>query len=302
MFDVILTACSFFVCIILGYMSKKMKLVSGDGNFIGNIVMTFTLPCALIVGFNGATFSYWMIIALLIGLVTNIIAMFFGKYITGHKQTREAQASYILNCSGFSIGNLAIPFCLTFLPSTAIGYLAMFDIGNSIICLGGSAAYASSVLDASNKTDIKAIIKRLLSAIPVDTYFVLLLLSIFHITLPKTFITLISPVASANMFLMMFMVGLQLEFVIDKAFSKGMFKIFVSRLFLSLVFTGLFMILPLDSLLKKTLIIAVFAPIAGATIIFATELKAQEKLCAMMSSLTMIFSLFVYVLLMIILV
>ena len=82
MFDVILTACSFFVCIILGYMSKKMKLVSGDGNFIGNIVMTFTLPCALIVGFNGATFSYWMIIALFIGLVTNIIAMFFGKYIT----------------------------------------------------------------------------------------------------------------------------------------------------------------------------------------------------------------------------
>ena len=53
---------------------------------------------------------------------------------------------------------------------------------------------------------------------------------------------------------MMFMVGLQLEFVIDKAFSKGMFKIFVSRLFLSLLFTGLFMILPLDPLLKKMML------------------------------------------------
>lgn len=303
MFDVIITACSFFVCIILGYLSKKLKLVSSDqGHIIGNIVMSFTLPCALIVGFNGVTFSYWMIIALLIGLFTNILAMFFGKYVSGYKENRIAQASYILNCSGFSIGNLAIPFCLSFLPSTAIGYLAMFDIGNSFICLGGSAAYASSVLDQSSKSDFKGIIKRLVRAIPVDTYFVLLLLSIFHITLPKTLITLISPVASANMFLMMFMVGLQLEFVIDKAFSKGMFKIFVSRLFLSLLFTGLFLVMPLDPLLKKTLIIAVFAPIAGATIIFATELKAQEKLCAMMSSLTMLFSLVVYVVLMIILV
>ena len=99
--------------------------------------MNVTLPCALLTNASGITIDQSMIILLLIGLASNIIMLFI-SFILSRKEENILKGYYMINCSGYNIGNFVMPFVQSFFPGMGVAYLCMFDVGNSIMCLGGS--------------------------------------------------------------------------------------------------------------------------------------------------------------------
>ena len=68
-----------------------------------------------------------------------------------------------------------------------VAYLCMFDVGNSIMCLGGSYAFAGSVASSNQKLTPKTVIKKLFSSIPFDVYLLIFVLALFKISIPSTY-------------------------------------------------------------------------------------------------------------------
>ena len=84
--------------------------------------MNVTLPCALLTNASGVTIDQSMLILLLIGLVSNIIMLFI-SFILSRKEENILKGYYMINCSGYNIGNFVMPFVQSFFPGMGVAYL-----------------------------------------------------------------------------------------------------------------------------------------------------------------------------------
>lgn len=286
--ETILTkAFSFIFIIILAYTLKKLKIFKReDGLIVSQIVMKVTLPCALISGFSGVNLTATMIIVFLVGLISNLIMCMAGKFI-GRKDEVHVKANYILNCAGYNIGNFTIPFCQSFFPSLGLAYIVMFDIGNALVCLGGSNAIAQNEIKKSAHFDFKGLIRSLSMSIAFDTYVILIILSLLNITIPAPMLSVISTIGQANTFLAMFMIGLLLEINIDRKDYKIVSKILFARYFFGAIFIGIIWLIPLPILVKQVLSLSVLAPPSTITAAFSEMNHCDSKITAMVSSISM---------------
>lgn len=184
MFDIIVKAAGFVIIILLGMFSREMGLLKKEDSFIlSRIIVTFTLPCALIAGFGGITFSVLTFITLLLGFLCNAFLLTMGKFLT-RKGTSLEKANAMICTSGYNIGAFAIPFCQSFFTPQILSYIIMFDIGNCIMCLGGSAAIAKFEIDSGSKFSVMTIVRKLSRSVPFVVYMFLMLISLFHLEIP----------------------------------------------------------------------------------------------------------------------
>lgn len=79
---------------------------------------------------------------------------------------------------------------------------------------GGSFAFTSTVLQMNpdEKQSIGTLLKKFVSSIPFDTYMLMLVLVMLNIPVPDVVITLVEPIASANSFFALLLIGMMFEF------------------------------------------------------------------------------------------
>lgn len=301
MYNVIIKSIAFIIIIFLGAFSvRKGILTKEEGKILNKIIMNFTLPCALIAGFGNVSFSFWMAVAILFGLCVNFISLFAGKHFISKNCTPHETANNMLCTATYNIGNFSVPFCQSFLPEASLAYLISFDIGNSIMTLGGAAAVAQNCIQPGNGIDIRAFVKRLSSSVPFICYVILLFLSVFHIRIPQAGLTVFSMIGQANMFLVMFTIGTQLDVHIEKNDISAIVKIIALRIIIAAAISVAIQFVPMEPALRKVLVIAIFSPLSGIAVIFSQQLGCDTKLAAMMSSITIPVSLIIYMFLLVI--
>lgn len=289
--DIILKCLGFILMILLGTFSRRIGIVTKeDGKKISKIALTFTLPCSLILGFQGVAFSFWMIVCFICGIVLPMVVSFSAKYLISRGATPHETANNMICGCGYNGGSFAIPFCQSFFPASAISYLIMFDMGNSIMAFGGAGALGGSVLETEGHFSLKTLVRKLFSSVPFCVYVVLLITAVFGIQLPEAFLSLITPIAQANIFLMMFTVGTQLELKIDRMMFEEVWRIFALRLGWGAVFGILIHMPPADILMKQVLTIMAFAPLCTPAVIWSQELGCDTRIPAMVCSLGIIVS------------
>ena len=280
--------------IIIGFVLKQIKILDKrDGQTIATIIMNVTLPCALLCNGNGVTINAAMLMVLAIGLSSNIIMLVI-SYFLSKKEGALNQGYYMLNCSGYNIGNFAMPFVQTFFPGMGVAYLCMFDVGNSIMCLGGTYALAGSVASSGSKLTLKNLLKKLFSSIPFDVYILIFILAVFHVQLPDHIISIASFIGAGNGFLAMFMIGLLLEVKINPMEMKMVVKTLFIRLFFGMIIMlAVYFALPLPLLAKKIAVLAMAAPITTVAAVFSRNIGYRKDAPAIASSLSIIISIFV---------
>ena len=66
MFDILIRACFFLLMVVLGYVMKKIGvLTKEDGVAVARVILNITLPCAILVSFRSFVFEWsYMIIPL----------------------------------------------------------------------------------------------------------------------------------------------------------------------------------------------------------------------------------------------
>ena len=287
-------AIGFILVILIAFTLKKLRVLDKrDGQTIATIIMNVTLPCALLCNASGITSDLSMILILFIGLFSNMI-MLVVSYLLSRRDSALVQGYYMINCSGYNIGNFALPFVQTFFPGMGVAYLCMFDVGNSIMCLGGTYAFAGSVASAGDKLTIKTLLKKLFSSIPFDVYILIFVLALLKIQLPGQILSIASFIGAGNGFLAMFMIGLLLEVKINPSEMKMVIKTLLIRLFFGaiLMFVVYFLI-PIPILAKKIVILAMAAPITTVSAVFSRNIGYHKDAPAIASSLSIIISIIV---------
>ncbi len=276
MAEIMIKAAGFVFVIIIAFILKQVHVLEKrDGLTIATIIMNVTLPCALLTNASGITIDQSMIILLLIGY-------------------------YMINCSGYNIGNFVMPFVQSFFPGMGVAYLCMFDVGNSIMCLGGSYALAGSVASSNQKLTPKTVIKKLFSSIPFDVYLLIFVLALFKISIPQQILSMASFIGAGNGFLAMFMIGLLLEVKINPLEMKIVLKTLLIRvLFGAILMSIVYFIVPIPMLAKKIVVLAMAAPITTVSAVFSKNIGYHRDAPAISSSLSIIISIAVLVVLII---
>ena len=292
MAEIMIKAAGFVFVIIIAFILKQVHVLEKrDGLTIATIIMNVTLPCALLTNASGVTIDQSMLILLLIGLASNIIMLFI-SFILSRKEENILK--------GYNIGNFVMPFVQSFFPGMGVAYLCMFDVGNSIMCLGGSYALAGSVASSNQKLTPKTVIKKLFSSIPFDVYLLIFVLALFKISIPQPILSVASFIGAGNGFLAMFMIGLLLEVKINPSEMKIVLKTLLIRvLFGAILMSIVYFIVPIPMLAKKIVVLAMAAPITTVSAVFSKNIGYHRDAPAISSSLSIIISIAVLVVLII---
>ena len=296
MFDVLIKALGFVIVIVIGFLLKQFRILKKeDGYTLATIIMNVTLPCALFSNANGITINGAMIVLILMGIILNVLMVAIGYFVSNGKSA-PTRAAYMINCSGYNIGNFVLPFVQAFFPGMGVAYLCMFDVGNALMGLGGTFAIASSVVSSEQKLSVSNVIKKLFSSIPFCTYIILFFL--FKIKIPAPILSITDFIGAGNGFLAMLMIGLLLEIKISHDDFKDLISILSYRLLGNMLLMALcFFLLPLPLLAKKILIIALAAPISTVSAVFTRQCKYEGEVAAVANSLSILIGIGVLVVL-----
>lgn len=293
MSEVIFKIFTFLIIIILGFIAKKANfLKKEDGYVLGRLILTITLPCALIVNASAMEFNEFSIFLILLGITCNLLTVFISSIITKDK-SNISRAVYMINSSGYNIGNFAMPFITVFFPSVIVGYACMFDVGNAIMGLGGVYCIASKYIDGSSKITINSFIKKMFNSIPLVVYFSLIFISIFKLEIPNSIFSIASTIGASNSVLVMLMIGILLEFNISKKDLKDTVTIILIRLCVSVLMTLILCLLPIDVMIKKVIIICLFSPVSSAAVIYSRQCDYKGDMPAMVNSISIILSIII---------
>lgn len=293
--QVIQQAGAFILIIFLAYFLKRKGYIKeSDGNIISFIIANITLPCALLAGTVGIELSGDTTILILLGLLTNIIMAFVG-YGAKAGDSKLLQGVFMLNVSGYNIGNFVLPFVQAVMPLLATTYLSAFNIGATFMGVGGIYALSDHIIHKTEHFEIRNFLKILFSSISLDIYIIVFILMLFDISMPRVIINTAAILGSANTFLAMFLVGMLLDFQIKKAEFVDLLKILVLRYAGAAIFTIItYLFLPLPALAKEVLMIIYFSPILNIATIFSKKIGYDGNLSANAGTLTIILSIIFY--------
>lgn len=282
--DILIKAFSFILIIALGYIFKRRGIFdTKDYRIVTKIVMNITLPCALITGFANFKMDTSMLFIILIGLVGNIIMSSIG-FALG--KNNKDKAFNMLNLSGYNIGCFTLPYVQSFLGAYAVGITSLFDIGNSIMCTGGTYAIASGVVGEGEKQSVRGFLRKIFSSVPFDTYMLMFVVTITGIKLPQAIYNVTSNLSAGNAFLSMLLIGMIFECNFQK---KQLFKvatITTIRYLSALVFAILiYFFMPFSMEIKHILIIVVFSPVPVLASVFSGLCKLDVGLAGVINSI-----------------
>ena len=297
MLDILIRACSFIAIIVMGYLLKKIGFFKKeDFGILSKIAIRLTLPCAIIVSFNGKVIDPAL-------LSLPILALAFGSiyvaaaYIS-HKalgKSRDDQAFAMLNMSGYNIGNFVIPFAQSFFGPMAVIAISIFDTGNAILCLGGAFGMACMVKDGS-RFSFKRIARALMKSVPFVVYIIMLSMSLMKIPTPAFVLSVAEIGSNANAFMAMLMIGVGFELAAKREHLMTMACIIAIRYSIAVVFALIcYFMMPFALEVRQALVILAFAPIGSAVPGFTGEMGGDVGLSSAVNSVSMVISIAIIV-------
>lgn len=289
---ILLKALTFIFLIVLGYVLKKLQYIKmKDFNVISKIVLGVSLPGAVITNFSTMTIELSLVLILFLGLGLDLLLSGIG-YLWAKRKSNEEAAFQIINLSGFNIGSFGMPFVQNFLGAGGIVPVCIFDTGNAIMCTGATYTLASAALKKGGKQTFKSFFLNLVSSIPLDTYVIMLVLTLCNIRLPEFILQVASLAGSANPFLCMLMIGIGFELHFDKRYIRQVLSILGVRYVCSILLAYLtYLLLPLPQESKLAIALVILAPISACGPAFTYRLGLDVELSSTVNSLSILISL-----------
>ena len=216
--------------------------------------------------------------------------MMGGGWLAAGKN-REEKSFFILNSSGYNIGNFTMPFAQSFLGPAGVITTSFFDTGNSFICLGGAYSVAQMVKNGEGKISLIPILKTLIRSVPFDAYVLMTVLSLLHLTLPAPVITFSGVISGANAFMAMLMMGVGFKISGDTSQKGKIVKILALRYSISIaIAAALYFFMPLPLEYRQALAILPLSPIASAAPASTADMKSDFGLASAVNSISIVIS------------
>ena len=291
MAEILMKAAAFVAIIFMGYLLRKKGFFKEeDFHVLSKIVLKITLPAAIVANFSGVDLQASLLILSVLGLGGGLMLITSAYQAAG--KNREEKAFFMLNTSGYNIGNFTMPFAQSFLGPAGVITTSLFDTGNAVVCTGGSYAVAVSVAGkggAGDKHQIRRIVIQLLKSIPFDCYVIMTALTMAGLRLPVFMDQVSETVGNANTFLSMTMIGLGLELHMTREQTGSVAKILGTRFAVSAVLAVLFYrFLPFSLEIRRTLAILMFGPVSALGVPYTSMLEGDVNLASAVNSASII--------------
>lgn len=302
MANVLFKAGSFILVILLGYALKRFHFFREDDyKVMTKIAINITLPAAVITSFAGFEKDDSLFILVILGLVLNFIMGAFG-FLASIGKSKKLRAFYMMCFPGYNIGSFTLPFVQNFFGAFGVVATCMFDIGNSLMRTGGNYTLASAATGGEGeRMGPKAILKRLFTSVPFDTYLLMLLLTLIQIKVPEPIVTLSSTIAAANGFAAMMMIGMMMKIEFKKSYLKAIgLTLLVRYLCAGGLSAFFYFCTPFSLQIRQVLAIVVFAPVSALAPAFTEKLKGDQGLAGFAGSVTIIISITIMTVLMLV--
>ena len=291
MFDVLIKSLTFVLIIVIGYLLKTYRILDKkDANVLATIIMNVTLPCALLSNANGIELNLSVFILIFVAIGANFCMIFIG-YLLSRKESSIVKGAYMVNTSGYNIGNFVLAFVQSFFPGAGVAYLCSFDIGNSMMCLGITYALSDHVARGESSFCIRDLLKKLFSSIPFDVYMLVFVLALLNLKIPAPLLSITDTIGAGNSFLAMLMIGIMLEIKVSRVEARHIIKILSSRYIATIIISILaYFLLPIPLLARKIVILACFAPLSTVSAVFTKRLGYEGDMSASANSLSIMIS------------
>jgi len=295
MLDILTRAGCFVAIILLGFTLRRTG-VFGPETFgvLSKVVMKITLPAALIASAAGKPIDASMLTIALLGLIGGVFYILAG-WLMQLKGSRSEKAFFIQNVPGYNIGTFALPFTQSFLGPVGVLTTSIFDLGNAVICFGGSFSIARAVKDGG-KADFRRILKTAVSSIPFLTHVTMVVLNLNSLTLPGPILTLAEILGGGNACLAMLMIGVSMNISIDTRKLGTIVKVLAARYGIAVLLAlAYYYLLPFSLEIRQTLVILAFSPIGSTVPIFTAELEEDVGLSSTINSIAIVISIVIIV-------
>ncbi len=289
--QIIVTASSFVLVILLSYILKRIQIFrSEDAKFLGSLLINVNLPCVIISGFRDFEYDTSLLGAIILALGLSFLAIGVGFFVSKGKDT-NSQILHMMGSSGYNIGIFTIPFVASFLNSQALIATLMFDIGNAVMVFGTTASVTTAIVNHDTRNPLPALLKKLFTTVPFVVYILMILCTTFGISLPSGIYVFTDMGSEATAFLAMVMIGLLIEFHVKLDDFKAVSSVVVTRyVFATVVSMLIYFVLPFDIEVRKALIICCFSPLSTASTVFAERMGCKSTLVGVFSSLSIMIS------------
>lgn len=278
--EVVFNSFIFVLIIAAGYLFKQFGILKKeDSNVLATIIMDLTLPCVFLASADGIEMNRELFLYMLLGFAVNFIMIGVSNFLS-RKRDPLTRGCFILASAGYDIGNFVLPFIAVFFPGPGMIYLCAFSVGNTIMAMGVTYTIASFLSSGGGHFDGKALLKSLLSSVSFDVYIVILVIACFHLSIPEPVLKITSVVGSANTFLVMMMIGLKLDFHMERAESRNIGQIILTRYAGAIVLTVLTFLLPIPLLAKKVFTVTYFGPMVSISSVYARRLGYEGNMVA----------------------
>ena len=243
-------------------------------------------------------------------------------FLTTRYTPVQDRAFTMLNGSGFNIGCFCFPVVQAFLGTAAIVPAAMFDIGNCVMVAAGTNVMTQTLLhiqpgktldeqyqghapvlpytkpkdrDArrlARHALLRNVAKGFFGSIPFDTYLVMIVLMLANVKIPAVVATFVEPLANANSFVAMLMVGMLMDLPAGRDDVMKLLKIIGLRLpFGLLSAVCAWFVLPFGANVREAVVMCCLAPIAVFSTLFTDEVLGNAKLAGFSLSVSAIIGL-----------
>ena len=288
MLSVLVKALSFTFIIALGILLRKRGVGESAVEIIQILMLNVTLPAAIICSFASLEkLTPSMMILPLVGAVIAFSVMVLTMLVL-RKSSRDDKISFCNIIPGTNIGNFCLPFVQSFFPAEGIVTLCLYDVGNSIFCLGGGYASISAYAGGSkDKFSIKKFLRTLLSSFPLDVYLVLFILAIIGIRPPQILANFVQPIADANAFIAMMMLGLSFHLELKKEYIRKIILLLGSRYGVATIISLLlWFFAPFNTITKEVIIMILFGPVNTVAGAYAAMCDGDSGLVSCVTSLS----------------
>lgn len=289
MLQILLKSASFIFLIALGYLLKRVGFFGKlDYKIPAKIVSNITLPCALLTSFASYRPDFSLLVVAIMGLVVNCLLLLISNFLSS-KKPRHTRAVW-LNCvPGYNIGTFVMPFVQSFLSPASLVGTCLFDLGNAMMCNGTTYAISKNILGGSKGLNLKRIGNTLLRSVPFLAYITMLIVTVFKLPIPQQLVNFVSPMATANAFLSMLMIGMMLDLQLDKTYIKDVIGILIMRFSMSVaVALATYFLLPLPLEIRQAVAITVFAPVSMVSTVFTPDAGGDPAIAAAANSLSIL--------------
>jgi predicted permease len=277
--------------IACGFFAKKIGIVKEhDGDSIARIVFNFTLPAVVITAFSTIVIDFslimLMIISVLYGLGMTALALTMFR-----KRNRKEKGMLSMLLPSFNIGLFAYPLVEMIWGTEGLTHFGMFDMGNAFIVFGTNYVVASIYSDDNARVDYRKCVLRAFRSVPFMAYIVTLTFVILHIPFPPFFLGVTGVIAKANMPLSLLLLGIYLSFNFDTATWKKMAQVITVRYGVGLcVGICLYLFLPVNEMLKITVLLAFSLPISLAVVPYSVEFRYDSKFVGTINNVSIVLS------------